>query len=58
MRIDKQNLEYPVKHTPFHLRVTESSSITRSRIITIFCVGFAIGITLGQLVHLAATVSN
>jgi len=54
MRIDKQDLEYPVKTTPFHLRATESKSMTRSRIVTIFCVGFSIGITLGQLVHLAA----
>mgnify|MGYP000692599549 CR=1 FL=1 len=53
MAFDHQEIKFTSKPVSIQERMNDSQKLIASRKITTFSIGFAIGITLGQLVHLA-----
>lgn len=51
MDLQKPEVEYSFKHHPLIYQLRNNQTVYRNRIFTMFCIGFVIGITLGQLVH-------
>ena len=51
MDMDKPDAEYSFRDHPLIYQLKNNKVVYRNRIFTMFCVGFVIGITLGQLVH-------
>ena len=54
MANDHQEIKFTARPVSLNERMNDSQKLVASRKITTFSIGFAIGITLGQLVHLAS----